>query len=138
MMDQVHTIDSNFSLPWGSYWYLGSPYSKYPAGLTLAAFDVARIAAAFAKRGISVYSPIAHTHPIAQAGDLDPLDHKIWLPFDEPMMRSAYGLIVAMMDSWQTSYGLKVEIDWFKSHGRPIVYLEVPPPYTPFPGVASC
>jgi hypothetical protein len=79
-----------------------------------------------------VYSPISHTHPIAEAGHLDPLDHNIWLPFDEPMMRNAYGLIVAMMDGWQTSYGLRVEIDWFKSHGRPIVYLEPPPSYVPF------
>jgi hypothetical protein len=106
------------------YWYLGSPYSKYPDGREAAFKEICRIAAEFAKRGIAVYSPIAHTHPIAENGGLDSLDHSIWLPFDTPMMGGAVGLIVAKMASWEDSYGLGEEIRFFGQVGRPIYFLD--------------
>jgi hypothetical protein len=112
-------------LPPNAYWYLGSPYSKFPSGLDAAFQEICRIAGEFARRGIAVYSPIAHTHPIAVASGLDPLDHNIWLPFDEPMMHGAYGLIVALMPTWEISKGLKHEIDTFERLGRPVVYMRV-------------
>jgi hypothetical protein len=117
---------ARINLPWQSYYYLGSPYSKYPGGIEAAFQEICRITGEFAKRNISAYSPIAHTHPVAKASGLDPLDHKIWLPFDTPMMRGAYGLIVVCMESWKESHGLAHEIEWFGSHGRPIFYM-VPP-----------
>lgn len=107
-----------------SYWYLGSPYSKYPGGLDAAFDEICRIAAVFARSGISAYSPIAHTHPIAKAGNMDPFDHKIWLPFDEPMMVSARGLVVVKMVGWEDSFGLQQEIIYFKSASKPIRYLD--------------
>lgn len=107
-----------------TYWYLGSPYSKYPGGIH-AAFDaVCEIAARFAREGVAVYSPIAHTHPIASAGNIDPYDHSIWLPFDKPMMVHAHGLIVAQLEGWSSSIGLQAEIAFFTSVKRRILYLD--------------
>lgn len=106
------------------FWYLASPYSKYAGGLEAAFIEVAKQACLFARAGIPVYSPIAHTHPIAINGGLDPLDHSIWLPFDIPMMLSAHGLIVCKMDGWDVSYGISEEIKVFADGGRPIVYME--------------
>ena len=104
-------------------WYLATPYSKYPKGIEAAFALAAGQAALFARAGIPVYSPIAHTHPIAMIGELDPYDHAIWLPFDHPLMVAAKGLIVLMAESWEQSYGMKVEIDQFKAAGKPVVYM---------------
>jgi len=106
------------------YWYLGSPYSKHPDGLETAFVDICKVAAQFAVDGIPAYSPIAHTHPIAMIGEVDPHDHSIWLPFDGPLMTAARGLVVVMMPSWQDSFGLQHEIEYFKSVGKPILYMD--------------
>ena len=106
------------------FWYLGSPYSKYPLGLEQAFREVCRCAAVFVREGIPVYSPIAHTHPIAMEGRLDPLDHTIWLAFDAPMMAAAEGLIVCEMQGWQESEGLKKEIEFFESRDRPVTFFD--------------
>lgn len=106
------------------FFYLATPYSKYPGGLDAAFNAACEQAGLFARNGHSVYSPIAHTHPIAMASGLDPLDHEIWLPFDEPMMKAALGLIVCRLESWETSRGVRYEIDMFeKTLQRPVYYM---------------
>lgn len=109
-------IDSGF-------WYVATPYSKYPTGIEAAFVDACRFMADLVRHGIPAYSPIAHTHPIAIHGGLDPLDHSMWLPADEPMMRVAHGLIVCTMASWEASYGVSVEINTFKEAGKPIHFI---------------
>ena len=106
------------------YWYLGSPYSKHPRGLTAAHWEACREAGLLIAAGIAVYSPIAHTHPIAMLSHMDPLDHNIWLPMDQPLMEAAKGLIVLKLDGWSRSAGLIEEVKYFASINRPIVYME--------------
>jgi hypothetical protein len=105
--------------------YLATPYSKYKGGdLALAFQDAAALAASLLIEGIKVYSPIAHTHPLAVFSHLDPLDHSIWLPFDEAMMEAADALIVAHMDGWEESFGIAHEIKKFVADGKPIFDLD--------------
>jgi hypothetical protein len=113
------------------YWYLSSPYSKYPRGIVQAHADVCREAARLIRLGLPIFSPIAHSYAIAIHGGLNPFDHEIWLPADQPMMDAAYGLIVSKMEGWDMSYGLRYEIDTFYGVGKPIVYLS--PGETPDP-----
>jgi hypothetical protein len=110
-----------------SYLYLGSPYSKYPLGLDAAFEEICRIAGRFAKAGIPVYSPIAHTHPIAKYSGIDPYNHAIWLPFDEPMIEGAKALVIVCMESWEISYGIEEERKTFLRLNKPIHYFN---PYT--------
>jgi uncharacterized protein (UPF0335 family) len=71
--------------------YIATPYSKFAAG-TEEAFKMAcRVAGSLIDSGVAVFSPIAHSHPIAEHAQLDPLSHKIWLPAAEPMMHAAVG-----------------------------------------------
>jgi hypothetical protein len=106
-------------------YYLASPYSKYPGGIDRAFFEVCRLAGKLIAEGCKVYSPIAHTHAIAIHGDLDPYDHLVWLPFNAAIMTKCDGIIVAKLDSWETSYGVKWEIDWFRANkGLEPIYLE--------------
>ncbi len=100
--------------------YLGTPYTRYAAGIEAAFQDAAALAARLLRSGIHVYSPIAHTHPLAIYGHLDPLDHSIWLPFDELMMRRCDTLIIAHMEGWQDSKGIRHEVDYFQRAGKPI------------------
>jgi hypothetical protein len=107
-----------------SYWYIGSPYAKYPGGPDAAFDEICRVMGEFAKAGVPAFSPIAHCHPIAKAAGLDPLDYRIWLPFMEPIMTGAKGLVVVKMATWEDSYGLKQEIISFDSARKQIRYLD--------------
>lgn len=104
--------------------YLASPYSKYPDGIWQAFTDVCLVAADLLKAGVKVYSPIAHTHSIAAHGQIDPLDHSIWLPFDQAIMNKSDALVVATMASWGISVGIAHEIADFKARGMPVFYLD--------------
>lgn len=108
------------------YWYLASPYSKYPDGIHAAFYEICRCSAWLVRQGVNIYSPIAHTHPIAVWGNIDPLDHAIWLPADKPLMQGARGLIVALMPTWQDSYGIGVEIREFADAEKPSYGLDWP------------
>lgn len=111
--------------PLGALCYLATPYTKYKDGDIDAAFrDAAKLAAQLLRAGIKVYSPIAHTHPIAIHGKIDPLDHKIWLPFDEAMMDACDVLIVAEMEGWRESKGIAHEVAVFKLAAKPIFHLD--------------
>lgn len=103
--------------------YVATPYSKYPGGIDLAFIDACKLTARLLQRGLKVYSPIAHTHPLAIHGGIDPYDHSIWLPFDETMMDKSAALLVAMMPGWETSIGVKHEINVFVEAGKPVFFL---------------
>ena len=103
--------------------YLATPYFKYEGGIHLAFVEASRYAAKLLEVGVKVYSPIAHTHPLAIYGNIDPLDHGIWIPFDEAMMDAAEALLVAEMPGWRESKGIRHEIDYFERAGKPVHYL---------------
>lgn len=106
------------------FWYLATPYSKYPKGIGAAFLEACKQAAVLVRGGVRVYSPIAHTHSIAQVGGIDPYDHDIWLPADRPFMDTARGLIVCKMDGWEDSYGIAEEIKIFEQADKPILFME--------------
>lgn len=103
------------------YWYMATPYSKYPDGLDQAFELAARAAGELILRGVKVFSPISHTHPIAEFCELDPLDHELWLSADHPFMSHAYGLIVITLTGWDESKGVLLEIEAFRKAGKPVV-----------------
>jgi hypothetical protein len=107
-----------------SYFYLATPYSRYPLGIEEAFRMACRQAALLIEAKIFVYCPISHTHPIAIHGDIDPLSHEIWMMVDEPLMASASGLIVCMMEGWRESFGAQKEIEYFTKAGKSIIYME--------------
>lgn len=126
-IDRKHGADAflrGLALSDYSLCYLATPYTKYPAGIEQAFVDASACAARLLKAGVKVYSPIAHTHPLAIHGGLDPLDHAIWLPFDQAMMEAADALIVAHMDGWHESYGVRHEMEFFAKAGKPIIHID--------------
>lgn len=105
------------------FWYLATPYSKYPQGIEQAYRDACREAAILVKAKIPFYSPIAHTHPIAIQGDIDPFDHNIWLPACRPILDAAKGIIVCQLEGWSESYGVAVEILAFRKAHKSVVFM---------------
>jgi hypothetical protein len=104
--------------------YLATPYTKFEGGINLAFAMTAELAGRLLMRGVKVYSPICHTHPIAIHGGLDPLDHAIWLPFDQAMMERSDVLVVGMMAGWEKSFGIAHEIEYFTTAAKPVCYLD--------------
>jgi len=104
--------------------YLGTPYTGYPHGHEMAFIEACKIASRLITAGVNIYSPIAHTHPIAIHGILDHLDYKLWLNFDSSMMRVADAFLIAKMEKWDHSFGLAHETAYFKSVSKPIYHID--------------
>lgn len=103
--------------------YLASPYTKFPGGLERATRSVATIAGRLMQRGISVFSPIVHTHYIAEYTGLDPIDHDFWMDADRIFMDKCDSLVVAQMSGWEESRGVRAEIDYFRLVRKPMFML---------------
>lgn len=104
--------------------YAATPYSKYIDGPEAAFQDAAVIMGDLVRSGLKVYSPICHTHPIATYGNIDPMNHNIWLPFDEAIMNVCDALLVIQMSGWDQSYGIDYEVDYFATDGKPVYLLD--------------
>lgn len=105
--------------------YLATPYSKFHGGIESAFRYAAKVAALLIRHQVNVYSPIAHTHPIAIHGGLDPLNHELWLRFDRTMMERSDALLVAMMTGWRESHGIRMEMGFFESANKPIHFMDL-------------
>lgn len=119
-----------------TFWYLATPYSKYAEGIEAAHRHACEQAALLVKAGIPVYAPIAHTHPIAIHGQLDPKDLDTWLRVDRPFIDVACGIIVCQLPGWADSKGVEYEIREFDRAGKPVVFMEPNevPALPPLPG----
>lgn len=104
-----------------SYWYVGSPYSKYALGIDRAYEDICREVARLLMAGVPCFSPIAHCHGIAKHGDIDPLSHHFWLEADEALMKPAVGMLIVELFEWDKSHGLLHERRRFMNAKKPVI-----------------
>lgn len=105
-------------------WYLATPYTHFEGGIDDAFVNASRIAAKLVCQGVNVYAPIVHSHPIAVHGAMDALDHALWMGVDAAFMERCDGMIVGCMAGWESSKGVRFEIDWFRKAGKPIRYYD--------------
>lgn len=106
------------------YVYLGTPYTKFEGGIDEACRLAQTAAGRLMEQGLVIYSPIAHSHGIARASDVDPLDWAFWQRHCTAMMGGASAIIALKLKGWGESVGLKYELEAFAYAGKPIVYLE--------------
>jgi nucleoside 2-deoxyribosyltransferase len=102
--------------------YLASPYSHPDESVRLDRFDKAcRVAAILMMMDKQVFSPIAHTHPIAMAagGCLD-LGWEFWEQFDRWYLERCDELIVLELDGWEQSKGVQAELKIMRELGKPV------------------
>jgi hypothetical protein len=87
-------------------------------------FDsICRIAGQLMQAGHVVFSPIAHTHPIAVRCEL-PRTWDYWEKFDREHIARCDKMTVVMLDGWSTSKGIKAEIEIAEELGKPIIYIK--------------
>lgn len=104
--------------------YLATPYSHPNAEIREWRFRrVNKVAARLMSEGLHVFSPISHTHPIAEVGDL-PKGWEYWEEYDRTILASCVKMIVFRQEGWNTSVGVQAEIAIAKELGLPIEYVD--------------
>lgn len=105
------------------YYYLASPYtsdnSKERKKRYLKNLEAMSL---FINHEISVFSPIAHTHPIATLYDL-PTSSIYWNRFDEAFVKNSIGMIFVLIDGWLKSKGMKHEFELVKKRQSYPLYI---------------
>src|ERR1700690_2249811 len=91
--------------------YIASPYSKV-ADIDRAFQQVARVAAQLAKSGLTIFCPIAHSHPLVRALGLDHRDPAVYAALNAKMLDSCNVLIVVRLEGWQDSDGIREEVEF--------------------------
>lgn len=105
--------------------YLAVPYSHADPAIQRQRFEAANIAAGrLIQQGRVVFSPISHTHPIAERCEL-PRGWDYWERFDRTFLSRCDELIVLTLDGWETSQGVQAEIAIAREYGMSIVYLSL-------------
>lgn len=104
--------------------YLASPYSDPDPAVCEARFQAAcRAAAELIRLGYAVFSPIAHSHPIAMIGGIDHLS-PVWYEADLPLLHACSRVIVLKLDGWDTSRGVSIEERIAREMEKPVMYME--------------
>lgn len=104
--------------------YLASPYSNPSADVMQDRFErVCRVAARLMGEGVHLYSPIAHTHPIAVQGSL-PRGWEFWEQYDRKLLAACQELWIVTLDGWKESKGVAAELAIAGEMGLPVKYIE--------------
>jgi nucleoside 2-deoxyribosyltransferase len=102
--------------------YLASPYSHPDPAVREQRFHAAcRAAVALLHAGRVVFSPIAHSHPLAQHGL--PGNWQFWERYDRAFLERCDEVVVLMLDGWEESFGVQAEIRIAQELGKPVRYL---------------
>ena len=105
--------------------YLASPYSDPDPAVEQQRFEaVCKVASALMMQGHRIFSPIAHTHPIAMAGEM-PRGWDFWQEYDREMLGACDALWVLMLPGWDKSRGIRGELRMWNDRG-PVKYIAVP------------
>ena len=105
--------------------YLACPYSDPDQEVRLKRFYAANVIASelMRTRHENVFSPISHTHPIAEDGGL-PLGWDFWQECDRAILSVCHKMYVLKLDGWQNSRGVLAEMDIAGQMGLPIEFLD--------------
>lgn len=104
--------------------YLASPYSHKDPTVRHARFRAACLATGWAiKRGLFLYSPIAHTHSVAECCEL-PLGFDFWEEYDTVGISSCKDLYILKIPGWEESVGVWREINIAEDLGKSMHMVE--------------
>ena len=103
--------------------YVASPFSSLePDEEAFRAVEVQNLCAWLRKNTrYAPFSPIAHWDIISFAHDL-PTDAESWWEYNKAWLRRSSMLCVLCIDGWDTSIGVRMEIEFAKHIGIPIIY----------------
>ena len=97
--------------------YLATPYSG-TAEEQEVRFDMAcQLAGILIWKGWSVFSPIAHSKPIAEASGL-PHNAAFWSQLNSTWLRWSTDFVVAKIEDWKESKGVRFELTEARKLGK--------------------
>ena len=104
--------------------YLACPYSDKDRSVRISRFKAAnRAAGKLMNKGLYVFSPISHTHPIAEECKL-PIGWEYWQGYDRKCLSNCKKMIILKLPGWKNSKGVAGEIEIAKELGIEIGYME--------------
>jgi len=114
--------------------YLACPYTHKDRYVRVARWIAANTAAAkLMVEKQYVFSPISHTHPIAEASDgALPVEWDYWEKFDRQYLSFCKKIVVLRIPGWEQSTGVQAEIKIGAEYGIPVEYMDwddMQPPY---------
>ena len=84
-----------------------------------------RYAARLMDAGHAVFSPIAHSHYVADhLDDEKRLDHEFWMRQDLAILQAAERLVVLRLPGWERSRGIAREIQEATRLSIPVEYMD--------------
>lgn len=105
--------------------YLATPYSHPDKSVKEQRYvEACKQAARLMEKGLLVFCPIAHSHPIETLGMPDIKSGDWWLRQDFAILQHCDELIVYRMDGWDKSYGVGKEIAYARDNMVPISFLD--------------
>jgi hypothetical protein len=108
-----------------SYLYLASPYTHPNPLMRQFRYEAVRdFAAHLTLQRTWVFCPIMHSHDMCLNHKF-PYEFEFWHDWNCSMVYQSSGVIVFQIEGWNTSRGLKAEIEYAQSIGRPVVYSKV-------------
>lgn len=106
--------------------YLASPYSHTDKTIVSRRVrQVTHAASELLKTGLNVFSPIVHSHPIAEDHST-PGDWKFWAEIDEDYIKRCDEVYILQLDGYCQSVGIAAEIKIAKKYGKPISFVSYP------------
>lgn len=106
--------------------YLAVPYSHDDHAVRHSRFlEANKAAGKLMAEGHKVFSPISHTHPIAEVCGL-PKGWDYWSEFDRAFMSHCYKIVVLCLDGWEISKGVTAELGIAYEMGLEVEYMEWP------------
>ena len=106
--------------------YLAVPYSHSDRYVRVARWIAAnQTAAKLMAVGQYIFSPISHTHPIAEASNgALPVGWDYWEKFDRQYLSFCKKIIVLRIPGWEESKGVQAEIKIGTEMGIPVEYMD--------------
>lgn len=115
--------------------YLASPYSSEDPGVILSRVKAVQGATAkLIEQGNLIFSPIVHSHPIADLVSFSPINTQGqgadgmsgWMDYDRAMIDKADEVWVLCLPGWMASRGVAAEIEHARKTGTPLKLIDYP------------
>lgn len=104
--------------------YIATPYSHELESVQISRFNaVNKYAAELISRGEVVFSPISHSHPVAEYLEDCPNDWDFWEKHDLPILGICSDIHVLCLPGWEESKGVHEEIVEAKRLGINISFI---------------
>ena len=107
--------------------YVSSPYTSADAAtVEYRVTAVEMFTGELLRRGVTAFSPIAHSHRIAKSANPPlPTAWEWWRKHDQEYILSSGALVVLMLPGWQESKGVADEIELAQRSQLPVLYFQV-------------